>query len=91
MKERKHLQYNDTIRQDQDHCEITLSKMRWHQFKVAHFRSLGQNPTEAEVTEIINAVDADKNGVLEFKEFVAMMGNRITNETMERELKEAFR
>ena len=56
-----------------------------------HPRSLGQNPTEAEVTEIINAVDADKNGVLEFKEFVAMMGNRITNETMERELKEAFR
>ena len=36
-------------------------------------------------------MDADKNGFLEFKEFVAMMGNRITNETMERELKEAFR
>ena len=61
------------------------------QLQPSNTRSLGQNPTEAEVTEIINVVDADKNGVLEFREFVAMMGNRITNETMERELKEAFR
>ena len=55
------------------------------------FRSLGQNPTESEVADIINEVDADKNGVLEFKEFLAMMSSRITNETMERELKEAFK
>ena len=54
-------------------------------------RSLGQNPTESEVADIINEVDADRNGVLEFREFVMMMSSRITNETMEQELKEAFR
>eukprot|EP00116_Pleurobrachia_bachei_P010681 sb/3470943/ len=54
-------------------------------------RSLGQNPTETEVTDIINRVDANKNGVLEFREFVAMMASRITKESMESELRAAFK
>ena len=43
------------------------------------------------MTDIINRVDANKNGVLEFREFVAMMASRITKESMESELKAAFK
>ena len=43
------------------------------------------------MTDIINRVDANKNGVLEFREFVAMMASRITKESMESELRAAFK
>lgn len=32
-------------------------------------RSLGQNPTDAEVQDIINEVDVDGSGSMEFPEF----------------------
>ena len=32
-------------------------------------RSLGNNPTESELQDMINEVDADGNGTLEFDEF----------------------
>ena len=32
-------------------------------------RSLGNNPTETELQDMINEVDADGNGTLEFDEF----------------------
>jgi hypothetical protein len=36
-------------------------------------RSLGQNPTEAELQDMINEVDADGNGTSDFPEFLTMM------------------
>jgi len=33
-------------------------------------RSLGQNPTEAELRDLINEVDADGNGTIDFPEFI---------------------
>ena len=36
-------------------------------------KSLGQNPTEAEIEEMMNEVDADGNGVVTFPEFLTMM------------------
>lgn len=42
-------------------------------------RSLGQNPTEAELAEMINAVDADGNGVINFVEFVRLMVSKARN------------
>nr|ACM09117.1 Calmodulin [Salmo salar] len=36
-------------------------------------RSLGQNPTEAELQDMINEVDADGNGTIDFPEFLTMI------------------
>ena len=36
-------------------------------------RSLGQNPTEAELQDMINEVDANGNGTIDFHEFLTMM------------------
>ena len=37
---------------------------------------LGQNPTEAELADMINEVDADGNGTTDFPEFLTMMAER---------------
>lgn len=39
-------------------------------------RSLGQNPTEAELQDMINEVDADGNGTIDFPEFLTMMARK---------------
>ena len=36
-------------------------------------RSLGQNPTDAELQDMINEVDSDSNGCIDFPEFLTMM------------------
>ena len=36
-------------------------------------RSLGQNPTDTELQHLINQVDYNRNGVIEFDEFVDLM------------------
>lgn len=40
-------------------------------------RSLGQNPTEAELQDMINEVDADGNGTIDFPEFLSLMARLI--------------
>merc|ERR1711939_372786 len=39
-------------------------------------RSLGQNPTEAELQDMINDVDADGNGTIDFLEFLSLLCGR---------------
>ena len=40
-------------------------------------RSLGQNPTEAELQDMINEVDADGNGTIDFPEFLSLMARKV--------------
>ncbi|KAI6213368.1 Calmodulin [Aphelenchoides besseyi] len=63
-------------------------------------RSLGQNPTEQEILEMINEVDIDGNGQIEFPEFwqviSALSGNNVMMKRMMKEtdsemIREAFR
>ena len=55
-------------------------------------RSLGQNPTEKEIKEIIAAFDADHDGELNAEEFLVLMGNRIvTGKDPTNAVEEAFK
>ncbi|KAK2162458.1 hypothetical protein LSH36_98g03025 [Paralvinella palmiformis] len=54
-------------------------------------RSLGQNPTEDQLMAMINEVDVDGSGTVDFPEFVQMMANRIQCTDSEEEIREAFR
>ena len=54
-------------------------------------RSLGQNPTDAEVQDIINEVDVDGSGSMEFPEFCVMMVKKMSESDTENEVREAYR
>ena len=44
-------------------------------------RSLGQNPTDAEVQDMINEVDVDGSGAIEFPEFCVSVQTSHKHET----------
>ena len=52
-------------------------------------RSLGQNPTEAELQEMINELDGDGNGTVEFDELMDMMTRKMKEIDVEAERREA--
>lgn len=55
-------------------------------------RAIGQNPTEAELTDMINEVDADGNGTIDFPEFLTIMSRKSTVSCDEEdELRQAFK
>jgi hypothetical protein len=53
-------------------------------------RSLGQNPTEGELQDMINEVDVDGNGTIDFNEFLAMMAKKFQDTDSEEEIRQAF-
>ena len=62
------------------------------------FRMLGQNPTEQELQEMVDEVDEDGSGTIDFDEFCQMMAKQLAAEALEniperpeKELAEAFR
>ncbi|KAJ1686736.1 hypothetical protein LUZ63_018126 [Rhynchospora breviuscula] len=54
-------------------------------------RALSQNPTEAELQEMIKEVDADGSGTVDFNEFLTLMAHKLKDKESEDELREAFR
>lgn len=54
-------------------------------------RSLGQTPSDAELQDLINKIDNDKNGIIDFSEFVMMMSKKASHVNSESELIEAFK
>jgi calmodulin len=53
-------------------------------------RNMGQNPTDAELQQMINEVDADGNGLIDFAEFVTLMARKMNNTDKDAEIREAF-
>uniref|UniRef100_UPI00143F05B1 FGCamp n=1 Tax=Aspergillus niger TaxID=5061 RepID=UPI00143F05B1 len=52
-------------------------------------RSLDQNPSESELQDMINEVDADNNGTIDFPEFLTMMARKMKDTDSEEEIREA--
>ena len=56
-----------------------------------YVRSLGQNPSEAELRDIIDEVDADGNGSFDFPDFLSLMARKMKDTETEEEVIEAFK
>ena len=54
-------------------------------------RALGQNPTDAEIAEMIKEVDQDGNGEVDFDEFCGLMIKKMNENEPEEELVEVFK
>ena len=54
-------------------------------------RSLGQNPSDSELRDMIDEVDADNTGTIDFTEFLTMMARKMKETDSEEEIKEAFK
>ncbi|KMZ76016.1 putative Calmodulin [Zostera marina] len=54
-------------------------------------RSLGQNPTKEELLDMMNEVDVDGNGTIEFNEFLHLMARKMKETDADEELREAFK
>ena len=52
---------------------------------------LGQIPSEVELQDMINEVDIDGNGTIDFKEFLGLMARKMRDNDSEEELIEAFK
>ncbi|KAJ2820395.1 hypothetical protein FBU31_005240, partial [Coemansia sp. 'formosensis'] len=56
----------------------------------AVLKSAGQNPSDAELQDMINEMDADGNGTIDFEEFLTLMQSHSSANSEESELREAF-
>lgn len=61
-----------------------------HELEIA-MRAMGHNPTQIELQEMIEEVDNDKDGAINFEEFVNMMLKTITDVEIEEKTIEAFK
>ena len=53
-------------------------------------KSLGQSPTEEELQDMINEVDVDGNGTVDFHEFLTMMATKNKDSSADDEIKEVW-
>ena len=54
-------------------------------------KNLGQSPTESELQNMINEVDIDRNGTIDFREFLGIMMKKLKETDSEDELIEVFK
>uniref|UniRef100_A0A6G3MLL3 Calmodulin (Trinotate prediction) n=1 Tax=Henneguya salminicola TaxID=69463 RepID=A0A6G3MLL3_HENSL len=54
-------------------------------------RSIGVNPTEVELQDMINAADSSGSGLINFEQFKSMVGKKILSSNVEEEVREAFK
>ncbi|ALC46953.1 And [Drosophila busckii] len=54
-------------------------------------KSLGQNPTEAELKDLVNEVDVNGDGLIDFSEFCTLMNKHSSEGDSDEELREAFK
>ena len=54
-------------------------------------RSLGQNPSEREVAEMLQLADADSSGVVDFDTFLSLIQTKMKEQDNEGEIRESFR
>jgi calmodulin len=54
-------------------------------------RALGANPTQTELQEMINEVDSNGSGKIEFKEFLELFAKKMKDPDTEEDLIEAFK
>merc|ERR1712048_597374 len=54
-------------------------------------RSLGQNPTACELQDMVNEVDADGNGTIDFPEFLSLQARKMKDTDTEEEIIDAFK
>lgn len=64
---------------------VTLTELR------EVMRSLGQDPTDAELVEMISSVDDNGDNEIDFEEFLVLMAGRIGERDPDKELRDAFR
>ena len=63
-----------------------------YHIQVTHvMRMIGQNPSEAEVQDMVNMVDMDGTGDISFPEFLQIMAIKSDQENLEMQISEAFR
>ena len=53
-------------------------------------KNLGQCPTESELQDMVNEVDLDGNGTIDFPEFLGLVGRMMKEGQSDDEMKEAF-
>lgn len=53
-------------------------------------QAIGQHPSESEIQDMLNEVDADGNGSIDFFEFLTMMARKVKDVDADAELREAF-
>ena len=54
-------------------------------------RSMGQNPSEQELKEMISEMDEDNSGTVDFEEFVILMKKKTEDAEGNDDIEEAFR
>ncbi|KAJ2251480.1 hypothetical protein GGI13_003819, partial [Coemansia sp. RSA 455] len=57
----------------------------------AVLKAAGQNPTDAELRDMVNELDVDGNGTIDFEEFLTLMESHSTENSEEGELWDAFK